>query len=57
MKKGYASPIWMTLKQALEFKAHVRKGGQGSLVVYADKIIRAETNADTGEESEYAIHS
>jgi antirestriction protein ArdC len=55
MEKGFASPIWMTFKQALEFNAHVRKGEQGSLVVYADKIIRAEADADTGEESERAI--
>jgi antirestriction protein ArdC len=55
MEKGFAAPIWMTFKQALEFDAHVRKGEQGSLVVYADKIIRAETDADTGEESERAI--
>jgi antirestriction protein ArdC len=55
MEKGFAAPIWMTFKQALEFSAHVRKGEQGSLVVYADKIIRAETDADTGEESERAI--
>jgi antirestriction protein ArdC len=55
MEKGFAAPIWMTFKQALEFNAHVRKGEQGSLVVYADKIIRAETDADTGEQSERAI--
>ena len=55
IEKGYTAPIWMTFKQALELKAHVRKGEQGSLVVYADKIIRAETDADTGEESERAI--
>src|ERR1700729_2823595 len=55
MEKGYAAPIWMTFKQAQEFKAHVRKGEQGSLVVYADKIIRTETDADTGEASEHAI--
>jgi antirestriction protein ArdC len=55
MEKGFAAPIWMTFKQALEFDAHVRKGEQGSLVVYADKIIRAETDADTGEEAERAI--
>jgi antirestriction protein ArdC len=55
MEKGYAAPIWMTFKQAQEFKVHVRKGEQGSLVVYADKIIRTETNADTGEASEHAI--
>jgi antirestriction protein ArdC len=55
MAKGYAAPIWMTFKQALEYKAHVRKGEQGSLVVYADKIIRTETDADTGEDCERAI--
>src|SRR6202046_1575541 len=55
MEKGYNAPIWMTFKQALEFKAHVRKGEQGSLVVYADKIIRTETDADSGEASERAI--
>jgi antirestriction protein ArdC len=55
MEKGFAAPIWMTFKQALEFDAHVRKGEQGSLVVYADKIIRSETDAATGEESERAI--
>jgi antirestriction protein ArdC len=26
IEKGYAAPIWMTFKQALELKAHVRKG-------------------------------
>src|ERR1700722_14888068 len=55
IEKGYAAPIWMTFKQALDFKAHVRKGEQGSLVVYADKIIRTETDAKTGDETEHAI--
>ena len=55
IEKGYAAPIWMTFKQALDFKAHVRKGEEGSLVVYADKIIRTETDAETGEASEHAI--
>jgi antirestriction protein ArdC len=55
LEKGFAAPIWMTFKQALEFKAHVRKGEQGSLVVYADKITRTETDADTGEDCERAI--
>jgi antirestriction protein ArdC len=49
MEKGYGAPIWMTFKQALEFDAHVRKGETGSLVVYADKITRTETDATTGE--------
>jgi antirestriction protein ArdC len=55
MAKGYAAPIWMTFKQALDLKANVRKGEEGSLVVYADKIIRTETDAATGEEAERAI--
>ena len=55
MEKGYAAPIWMTFKQALELDAHVRKGEKGSLVVYADKITRTETDDGTGEESERDI--
>ena len=55
MAKGYAAPIWMTFKQALDLGAHVRKGEEGSLVVYADKIVRTETDAATGEEAERAI--
>ena len=55
IEKGYAAPIWMTFKQALEHKACVRKGEHGSLVVYADKILRTETDTATGEESQHAI--
>jgi antirestriction protein ArdC len=55
IEKGYATPIWMTFKQALELNAHVRKGEHGSFVVYADKIIRTETDAATGDEAERAI--
>src|SRR5580692_2709276 len=55
MAKGYAAPIWMTFKQALDLGAHVRKGEEGSLVVYADKIVRTEADAATGEEAERAI--
>ena len=38
LDKGYSAPIWMTYNQAQELGAHVRKGQQGSLVVYANKI-------------------
>jgi antirestriction protein ArdC len=55
MEKGYRAPIWMTFRQAEELKGHVRKGERGSLVVYADKIIRTETDEMTGEEGEQAI--
>jgi antirestriction protein ArdC len=55
MDKGYAAPVWMTFKQAMELKANVRKGERGSLVVYADKILRTETDAATGEDNERTI--
>jgi antirestriction protein ArdC len=49
--RGFAAPIWMTFKQAAELGAHVRKGEQGSFVVYVSKLTRTETDADTGEEA------
>jgi antirestriction protein ArdC len=55
MEKGYTAPFWMTFKQAMELNANVRKGERGSQVVYADKILRTETDAATGEDSERAI--
>ena len=55
MEKGYVAAVWLTFKQATELKANVRKGERGSLVVYADKIVRTETDAATGEEAERAI--
>jgi antirestriction protein ArdC len=53
--RGFASPSWMTYRQAQELGGHVRKGETGALVVYADKITRTETNAATGKEEETAI--
>lgn len=55
MEKGYAAPVWMTYQQASELKASVRKGEHGSLVVYADKIIRNEKDTKTGEESRHSL--
>jgi len=52
--KGYACPIWLTFKQALDLGGHVKKGETGELVVYADRITRTETN-DAGEETERTI--
>jgi len=54
--KGYAAPIWMTFKQALELGGHVRKGEHGSTVVYASSITRSKTDADTGEDAMREIH-
>ncbi len=52
--KGYATPIWMTYKQAQELGANVRKGEHGSLVVYANTISKTETN-EKGEDVEREI--
>ena len=41
---GYACPVWMTFKQALELGGCVRKGEHGSLVVYASTFTRTETD-------------
>jgi antirestriction protein ArdC len=49
IEEGYASPIWMTFKQANEFKAHVRKGERGSLVVYANKLTKSSTDNEGNE--------
>ena len=54
MEKGFNSPIWMTYKQASEIGAQVRKGEQGSLVVYADRFTKKDTD-DQGAEVEREI--
>jgi antirestriction protein ArdC len=56
MAKGYAAPVWMTFKQALDLGGCVRKGEKGSLSVYADTITRTETDEQTGEENPQEIH-
>ena len=52
--KGYACPLWLTFKQALELGGNVRKGEMGELVVYANRITRTETD-DKGAELEREI--
>ena len=54
LDKGYTAPMWMTYKQAETLGAQVRKGEHGSLVVYADKITKTETD-DQGKEAERQI--
>jgi antirestriction protein ArdC len=53
--QGFAAPIWMTFRQALELNAHIRKGEKGSLVVYANAIKRTEHDENTGEDIEREI--
>jgi antirestriction protein ArdC len=56
MERGYAAPIWMTFKQALDLGACVRKGEKGSPVVYADTITRHEHDEATGEDTARGVH-
>ena len=51
---GYASPFWLTFRQALALGGNVKKGERGELVVYANRITRTETD-DKGEEVEREI--
>lgn len=48
---GFRSAIWMTFKQASELGAHVRKGESGSVVVYASRFTKTETD-NHGDEIE-----
>jgi antirestriction protein ArdC len=48
MDAGFTRNIWMTYRQANEIGAQVRKGEHGSMVVYADRFTRTDTN-DAGE--------
>ncbi len=43
--RGFASPVWMTFKQALELGGAVRKGETGSTVVFASRFKKTETDA------------
>jgi hypothetical protein len=56
MAEGYAAPVWMTFRQAINLGGCVRKGEKGSLTVYADSITRTETDEQTGEENPQKIH-
>jgi antirestriction protein ArdC len=56
IENGYAAPVWMTFRQAAELGANVRKGEKGSLVVYANKITRTETDGESSEETAHDIH-
>lgn len=53
-EQGYASPYWMTFKQAISMKASIRKGEKSTQVVYADKMVRDETD-DKGETTQKQI--
>ncbi len=54
VNRGFQAPTWMTFRQALELGAHVRKGEHGATVVYANRIVRTETDA-SGQDAEREI--
>lgn len=47
--RGYASSTWMTFRQAQELGASVRKGETASMVVYANRISKTETDGEGRE--------
>src|SRR3546814_16807615 len=51
MRQGFASPYWLTFKQALELGGNVRKGSKGTTIVYANKLVVK----DSEPENERAI--
>lgn len=52
--QGFTANRWMTFKQAQELGGHVMKGMKGETVIYADKLIKTETNYK-GQEIDRAI--
>lgn len=49
---GYASPTWMTYRQAQALGAQVRKGEKGAPVVYYGSSSKTRTDEQSGEERE-----
>ncbi|MBW9075593.1 MULTISPECIES: ArdC family protein [Agrobacterium] len=47
--RGFASPMWMTFRQAVQLKASVRKGECGATVVFASRFTKSETDGTGGE--------
>lgn len=45
MARGFASPTWMTFKQAIELGGAVRKGETGSMVVFASRFTKTDVDA------------
>src|SRR3546814_5449286 len=46
MRQGFASPYWLTFKQALELGGNVRKGSKGTTIVYANKLVVKDSETD-----------
>src|SRR3546814_18761735 len=46
MRQGFASPYWLTFKQALALGGNVRKGSKGTTIVYANKLVVKDSETD-----------
>lgn len=55
MEAGYASPYWLTFKQALELKGNVRKGEKSTEIVFYKKLTVEDRDAPEGTEREKQI--
>lgn len=53
VSNGYASPYWLTLRQANQLGAHVRKGERGEIVVYYGqaKKVRERSSGEQAEDT------
>lgn len=54
VSRGFTSSTWMTFKQSVELGGHVRKGESGTMVVYANRITKTETD-DNGDDVERTV--
>lgn len=54
VERGYCRSTWMTFRQALALGAHVRKGEHGATVVYANQLVRKDTD-EAGQDVEQRI--
>lgn len=46
--RHYSVPVWMTFRQALALGGAVRKGEKGVRVVYANRLVRTDSDAPEG---------
>lgn len=53
--RGYASPYWMTYRQAAELGGQVRKGESGSYSLFYSSKTHADTDRLTGEATEKTV--
>ena len=51
---GYASPFWMTYRQALKLGAQVRKGEKSTIAIFYKSYTKEVASAESGETSEEA---